>query len=164
MMFRLEKSKSVSRTFFFGAVLAIIIVIVIAGFVGYELKPATLTPTPSPTLNPTTNPTVILTPSPTPIPNNQRIIQFNIKDTNGNYLGGVFVTSIEQPTEISSLSGLTNASGYITFKNIPIGAYTFRISKDDFIQMDEAINFKGQPLSLSLTLQTSGNAYFAKSP
>jgi hypothetical protein len=76
----------------------------------------------------------------------------------------VSVTSIEQPTEISSLSGVTNASGYVTFKNIPIGPYTFRISKDDYIQMDEAINFKGQSIALSLTLQTSVNAYFHQNP
>jgi hypothetical protein len=82
----LEKSKGVNRTFVFGAVSTIIIVIIVAGFVGYELKPTTLTPKPSPTLNPTT-PTATLTPSSTPIPNNYGTMQFNIKDTNGNSLG-----------------------------------------------------------------------------
>ncbi len=159
MVYRLEKSKGVSRTFFLGSVSAIIIVIIVAGFVGYELKPTTLTPTPSVTPNPTTT----LTPSPTPIPNTNGTIQFNIKDNNGNSIGGVSVTSIEQPNEINSIVGVTNSTGYITFQNIPIGTYTFRISKNDYTQMDEVINFKGQPIALSITLQTSVNAYWAQS-
>ena len=163
MAFRLEKSKGVSRTFFLVSVSAIIIVIIVAGFFGYELKPTTLTPTPSPTSNPTTHPTATLTPSPTPIQNSYGTIQFNIKDNSGNSLGGVYVTSIEQPNEINSIVGVTNSTGYITFQNIPIGIYTFRISKDGYIQMDEVINFKGQPIALSITLQTSINAYFAQS-
>lgn len=159
----MEKSKGVSRTFVFGSVSAIIIVIIIAGFVGYELKPATLTPTPSTTPNPTTHPTTTLTSSPTPIPNTNGTIQFNIKDNNGNSIGDVSVTSIEQPNEINSIVGVTNSTGYITFQNIPIGTYTFRISKNDYIQMDEVINFKGQPIALSITLQTSINSYWAQS-
>lgn len=167
-MFRLEKSKGVSRTFFLGSVSAILIIIIVAGFVGYELKPATLIPTPSATPNsatpnPTTHPTTTLTPSPTPIPNTDGTIQFNIKDNNGNSIGGVSVTSIEQPNEINSIVGVTNSTGYITFQNIPIGTYTFRISKNDYIQMDEVINFKGQPIALSITLQTSVNSYWAQS-
>jgi hypothetical protein len=157
-----EKSKGVNRTFVLIPVLAIIIVIIVAGFVGYELKPTTLTPTPSPTPNPTTHATATQTPSPTPIPNNFGTIQFIIIDNSGNSLEGVSVASIEQPNEINSIVGVTNSTGFVTFQNIPIGSYTFRISKDDYIQMDEVINLEGQPLALSITLQTSINAYWAQ--
>jgi beta-lactamase regulating signal transducer with metallopeptidase domain len=57
---------------------------------------------------------------------------------------------------MSILFDLTNSTGYVSFKNLLVGTYTFRILKDGFIETNQTINFKGTPMTLTVTLDDGG--------
>jgi hypothetical protein len=84
------------------------------------------------------------------------VIQFCIKDEDGKALSGTVVSTIVQPNGMGTLFDLTNSTGYVTFKNITTGTYTFRVIKDGYQEINQTINYKGQPLSLTLTLSNGG--------
>jgi hypothetical protein len=79
-------------------------------------------------------------------------LQLRIKDADGNYLSETTVSSTSQPSGVQALSGITNETGYITFRNVSAGNYTFSITKDGYETMNQTINFKGTQLSTVLTM------------
>ena len=84
--------------------------------------------------------------------NSTGIIELCIKDSTGNPANDTLVISTSQPTGAKALSGITNATGYVTFKDAIAGSYTFNIIKQGYMPMNQTINFKGQPMSLTLML------------
>ena len=123
---------------------------------GYLSAQATTTVTvqPTPSTTPTATPGPNTSPSPTATPgaNNQGTIQFCIKDINNNPLNDTIVSSIIQPVGMPTLIDITNATGYVTFKNATAGSYTFTVNKSGYSPMNATINFTGQPMTLPLTL------------
>ena len=67
------------------------------------------------------------------------------------------ITSTSQPLGVKKLSGMTNETGYITFRNVLAGNYTFTITKDGYETINQTINFKGTTLSTALTM-AGGNS------
>ena len=110
----------------------------------------TATPTPTPSSTPT--PSITPTPTPTSTSGNLGTIQLCIKDSEDNPLTDTIVSSIAQPTGTPTLFDITNATGYITFKNATAGSYTFSIIKQGYAPMNTTIDFTGQPMALTLTL------------
>ena len=54
-----------------------------------------------------------------------------------------------------TLTDVTNATGYVTFQNATAGSYTFKIIREGYAQMNETINYNGQPLALSIALSNN---------
>ena len=75
-----------------------------------------------------------------------------MKDDSGNILSGASVSSINQPDGMAPLYGLTNSTGYVTFSNIQLGTYTFKVEKPGYQELAETLDFNGGSLSLTLTL------------
>ncbi|MCW3999270.1 MAG: hypothetical protein NWE93_03430 [Candidatus Bathyarchaeota archaeon] len=128
---------------------------------------ATPTPTPSPTATPSSTPTptptpalsaTSSTPTPTPQPSaaptsdSQTTLQLCIKDIEGNPLSGASVSSIAQPEGAKTLSGVTNKTGYVSFKDATNGSYTFELTKAGFEQANRTITFNGRLLAYTLYL------------
>ncbi len=116
----------------------------------------TSTPTPTPSPTPTLTP--LSTPSPTPTLTsivNNGTISFLIQDSHGNPLNNSLVSSIAQPTGTQTLIQVTNATGYVTFQNVTAGSYTFKILSAGYAQLNETINYGGEPLTLTLPLANS---------
>lgn len=82
-------------------------------------------------------------------------LRMRIQDIDGNYLSDVNVYSTTEPAGSAILSGYTNGTGYITFKNVLPGAYTFEIMKAGYETLSLPINFNGDPLAMALTLYDS---------
>ena len=110
----------------------------------------TSTPTPTPSSTPTPTPTA--TPTQTPTSNNTGTIQLCIKNSEDNPLNDTIVSSIAQPAGTPTLFDITNATGYVTFKNATAGSYIFSIIKQGYAPMNATIDFTGQPMALTLTL------------
>ena len=79
-------------------------------------------------------------------------IQLYLKDSNGNPLKGATVSSTVQPDGVQTLSGTTNATGYIVFQNATAGNYTFDVSAKGCIQTITHVDLKNQPAAVTLTL------------
>ena len=104
-----------------------------------------LAPTPSAT------PISIPTPTPTPTPSSSTgTLQFLVVDNGKSPLSNAIVTSTA-----NSLVDQTNSTGYATFKNLTAGSYSFQIIKDGYPQKNETIDFNGQPLLLTVTLNNN---------
>jgi len=82
-------------------------------------------------------------------------IQLFFKDSQGNALGGVSVSSTIQPDGVETLSGTTNSTGYVIFQNVTSGNYTFRIVKAGYYQTIQHVDVKGQPVATILTLSSN---------
>jgi hypothetical protein len=120
----------------------------------------TVTPVPASAATPTPTPSVIPTAAPTPIPSsntNTGTLALCIKDNEGNTLMDTLVSSIVQPTGMRSLSDVSNSTGYVNFQNVTAGLYTFKIIKEGYPEMNQTIDYNGQPLALSIAL-FNGNA------
>jgi hypothetical protein len=113
----------------------------------------TVNPAPAPTPTPTPTPAPTPTPTPTPIPTGT--ITLLIEDSTGNPLESALVSSTTQPTGVSTLIEVTNATGYATFQNAPAGSYTFKISKLGYPEMNETISYNAQPLTRTVNLSDS---------
>ncbi len=123
---------------------------------------ATPTPTPTPTSTPTATPATTPIPSPTPTPPpssativNTGTIEFLIQDSSGNPLNNTLVSSTVQPTGMQKLLDMTNATGYVTFQNATAGLYTFKIVSGGYAQLNETINYSGEPLTLTIPLSSN---------
>ena len=101
--------------------------------------------------------TTQITVGPTLINNGNGSIQFCIKDEVGRALSGTVVSTTVQPSGMGTLFDLANSTGYVTFKNIATGTYTFRAIKEGYQEINATINYKGQPLTLTLTLSNGGS-------
>ncbi len=75
-----------------------------------------------------------------------------IKDYNENPVGDASISSTTQPAGVKSLSGFTNATGYVRFNNVTAGMYTFTVVKEGYEEMTQTINFKGQPMTRTFLL------------
>ena len=129
--------------------------------------PPSATPTPTPTTAATSNSGTHLSPTPTPAPNsnsnktsaiNGTTIQMRIQDYSGNPLSDTVVSSTIQPSGAKALSGITNATGYVLFRNVTVGKYTFSILKDGYEQTNTTVNFKGQAVNTTLALSSASAA------
>jgi hypothetical protein len=100
--------------------------------------------------------TAQITIGPTLLANKTGIIQIGVKDKDGLPVSNTVVSSVIQPNGMSVLFDLTNSTGYVSFKNLLVGTYTFRILKDGYIEMNQTINFKGTPMTLGVILDDGG--------
>jgi hypothetical protein len=107
-----------------------------------------LTPSPTPTQAPTPSPS----PSSTPVSTVVSQIEFQITDRNGVPLNDTLVSSIVQPTGAQPLLQVSNATGYVSFQNLEVGNYTFKIVKAGFSLLNETMSYDGQPITLSIPL------------
>ncbi len=133
--------------------------------------PPTASPSPSPSPSPTatqsatSNSSPDSTPTPTPTPATTQTtttakastLTLQIKDASGNPLSDSTVSSTNQPTGQRYLFGISNESGYVTFRNVTAGQYTFNVEKEGYGQTDKAITFSGQPASVEVAF-SSGEA------
>ena len=126
----------------------------------------TPTPTPTPIATPTPTPTASATPIPSPTPTptptatptvNTPTLSFCIKDSLGNPLSDAIVTSTVQPTGVSTLWAISNASGYVTFQNATAGSYTFSIIKEGYPAQNETLDYDAAPVPLTLNIALIGN-------
>lgn len=60
-------------------------------------------------------------------------LKVTVKDSSGNVLPGVAVSSSKQPSGQTMLSGLTQADGTITFTDLAVGDYTLQVSKSGYV-------------------------------
>jgi len=121
----------------------------------------TVMPSSVPTPIPTSTPTSTTTPTPTATPvSNIGTLSFCIKDSLGNPLSDVIVSSTAQPAGMSTLLEISNATGYVTFENATSGSYTFSIVKEGYPTQNETIpDYNAQPLTLTIALAgTATNA------
>ena len=56
---------------------------------------------------------------------------------------------------MSTLFDITNATGYVTFKNATAGSYTFSIVKEGYPTQNETFDYNAQPLTLNISLMGS---------
>jgi hypothetical protein len=88
--------------------------------------------------------------------NKTGLIQFLVIDEDGTALGNTVISTVIQPKGMGTLFNITNSAGYVTFENLVIGTYTFRIIKEGFPETNQTISYKGQPITLTLTLVDEG--------
>ncbi len=105
----------------------------------------------------TSNPTASSSPNATST-NSTGTIQLQIENLNGSPLSGATVTSTFQPNGTLTLLGTTNETGYVVFKNVTTGQYTFSVSKDGYKQLSTSINLKSQTANTTLMLPVSTSA------
>ena len=79
-------------------------------------------------------------------------LQICIKDEEGNPVEGALVTSITQPTGMSTITGTTNQTGYVSFANAIEGSYTLKILKAGYLPANQTINFTGQTLASTFSI------------
>lgn len=113
----------------------------------------TTTPTPSPNETPTTSPTP--TPNPKTTTNSTGTLTLCILDASNDPVSGTVVSSTSQPSGMGTLLQVTNATGYVTFKNVDAGSYTFKIVKEGYPQANASINFPGQSFKMNINLASS---------
>ena len=120
----------------------------------------TPTSTPSPTSSPTATPRPNSSPTPTPTSNSNATsttnssgtLKLRITDNGGNPLNDTDISSTAQPTGMRTLSGITNETGYAIFDNATAGSYTFSVIKEGHQQINQTINFKGQPTTFNVLM------------
>lgn len=111
---------------------------------------------PAPTPTPTATPTATPTPNSTPAAN-LGTLSFCIKDSSGNPLANAIVSSTAQPTGMSTLFEISNATGYVAFKNATAGTYTFTIVKEGYPTQNETLDYNAQPLTLNIAITGSSD-------
>ncbi len=78
--------------------------------------------------------------------------QLQIKDANGKPLTSTEVSSTSQPAGVRHLYGITNDTGYVTFRNVVEGKYTFSVMKEGYEEMAKTVTYSGQPLSVEVAV------------
>ncbi len=89
-------------------------------------------------------------------------IQLHTLDSHGDPLVDVNVNSTVQPNGAKALAGTTNSTGYILFKGVTAGNYTFSIVKAGYYQTSQRINLKDKPVAMTLTLSSSAGSASSK--
>lgn len=112
---------------------------------------------PSTATNETTKASANATQSASSKPSVPQKIQLLVTNSEGNALAGVTVLATAQPSGTDPLTGETNSTGYVVFQNVTAGDYTFRVSKDGYLQTFEPIALTDKPVALALTLSKEGN-------
>ena len=111
----------------------------------------TVTPAPAPTPTPTATPT----PSSALTPTNGGPITLLIENSEGTPMNNTLVSSTTQPAGIATLIAVTNASGYVTFRNATTGSYVFKIISSGYLQQNETIYYDGNTLTVNISLVRS---------
>ena len=83
-------------------------------------------------------------------------LRFRVLDGAGGFVSGATVVSVSQPTGVNALSGVSDSSGYVIFKDMKNGSYTFQVTKDGFAMLEQSIDFKGVGMAMTLALGTGG--------
>jgi hypothetical protein len=85
-------------------------------------------------------------------------LQFKVVDSSDQPLQGAKVVSEEEPEGQLKLTGLTDASGIVVFKDIKAGEYKFYISRFDYTQQNNitAVVSSYYGTSLTISLSSSG--------
>ena len=109
----------------------------------------TVVTAPAPTETPTPTPTQTPTPTPT---STTPTLTLQITDNLGKPLNDTIVTSTSQPNGMPTLTQISNATGYVTFQNATAGTYTFKIIKNGYPQINQTLDYNGQPLTLQIPL------------
>jgi hypothetical protein len=80
-------------------------------------------------------------------------IQFQVTDEKGKPISDASVTSITQPANMPTLSGITNQTGYTVFSDIIAGTYGFQITKQGYSPQTRTVQFApGQTASNNVML------------
>ena len=53
---------------------------------------------------------------------------------------------------MSTLTAVTNSTGYVAFQNATAGTYTFTIVKEGYPTQNETLDYNAQPLTLNIEL------------
>ena len=85
-------------------------------------------------------------------------MQLYIVDVDEQPVSDVAVLSFEQPSGMTTLSGVTNSSGYLTFQNVVEGNYSLSMDKQGYKPRDVSINFKTNSTLMTWTLTRTGDA------
>jgi hypothetical protein len=85
-------------------------------------------------------------------------MQLYIVDVDEQPVSDVTVVSFEQPSGMTTLSGITNGSGYLTFQNVIEGNYSLSMDKQGYTPRDVSINFKTNSTLMTYTLTKPGDA------
>ena len=81
-------------------------------------------------------------------------LKVTVKDSTGNALSGVAVSSTKQPSGQTTISGVTGTNGTVTFKGLAIGNYTLQGSKGGYVSGSaQGAIASGARTELSATLQ-----------
>lgn len=80
------------------------------------------------------------------------VLQLQIINEVGEPLTKTLITSFDQPNGIGTLTSITNSTGYVVFKDIVAGPYSFKIVKDGYLEFNQTLTVPPQPLTLSITL------------
>jgi hypothetical protein len=78
-----------------------------------------------------------------------------VLDADGNSVSNAQVFSVNQPSGIGIISGVTNQTGYVTLEGLVAGSYVFQITKEGYAALLAPIEYKGTPLSMDLALANS---------
>lgn len=92
-----------------------------------------------------------------PNPINLATLQFQVLEENGNPVSDAIVTSQIKPSGAATLSGVTNASGYVVFTNAIEGNYTMEITKSGYQTETQTIKLGNQPVSYTFNLTKAGS-------
>jgi hypothetical protein len=86
-------------------------------------------------------------------------LSVTVKDTNGNPVSGVSVSSTVQPGGQSVLGGTTGVDGVIVFNGVLLGSYTLQASKSGYVSKSEQFNVvAGTVNRISVTLQAQSSS------
>jgi predicted double-glycine peptidase len=81
-------------------------------------------------------------------------LSVTVRDTSGNPVTGVSVSSTVQPSGQTALSGTTGVDGVVAFNGVLPGSYTLQASKTGYVSKSEQLNVAaGTVNSVSVTLQ-----------
>ncbi len=86
-------------------------------------------------------------------------LQTKVTDLYGKPLQGAKVVSEEQPDGQLKVTGLTDASGTVTFNDIKSGNYRFYVSHADYVQTEITVTVQGgQTTSVAVSIAAVGQA------
>jgi hypothetical protein len=89
-------------------------------------------------------------------------LQLRVVEPSGAPVTEATVTSQTQPAGVQALTSTTNASGYVTFPNIPDGSYTLQIAKEGYETMTQTLQFaRNQTASPTVNLPKAQESIFS---
>jgi hypothetical protein len=84
---------------------------------------------------------------------NRGSLKIYVTDTGGHSVSEASVSSTSQPADISSLSGIVDQNGFLSFDGIPIGSYTIKADKPGYeATTKNAVVIAGQITNCTITL------------
>jgi hypothetical protein len=105
-------------------------------------------------VRPQSSPSPSPQPTPTPPASQTGNIIIHITDSNNTPIAGAKITTLSQPSGQPALTGTTNPTGSLTFKNIVAGSYIFYASKNNIAGNSEVTTVKGQQTtSVTIVIQ-----------